>query len=172
MARERVARSNGSNGAPGPRVRSSLSVAELRQLIALMNSSDIREIAIEHEEGNLRLTLRKPEPIALPAAPAGEAPELEPLALEEAEEEQAAREKLVEVRSPLVGIFRAALKRGASPLVAADAPVEQGQVVAAVEALNVLTEVEAGAPGRVKQILVSEGQAVEYGQPLLLIDPA
>jgi biotin carboxyl carrier protein len=49
--------------------------------------------------------------------------------------------------------------------------VREGQVVAAIEALNVLNEVEAGSAGRVREILVHDGQPVEYGQPLVIIEP-
>ncbi len=49
--------------------------------------------------------------------------------------------------------------------------VREGQVVAAIEALNVLNEVEASGSGRVHEILASDGQPVEYGQPLLVIEP-
>ncbi len=77
----------------------------------------------------------------------------------------------VEVRSPLVGVFRSSMKEHGKPLVSTDETVRQGQVVAAIEALNVLNEVEAPTAGRVKEVLVEDGQPVEYGQPLLLVEP-
>jgi acetyl-CoA carboxylase biotin carboxyl carrier protein len=171
MARDRVARSNGS---PGARVRSSLSVAELRQLIALMNRSDIQEITLEHELGGLRLTLRKPEPVIAPpvALESADSEQLELDALVESGGETPGHDALIEVRSPLVGIFRTAMKGDGKALVHEDDTVREGQVVAAVESLNVLNEVEVSVAGRVKRLLVSDGQAVEFGQPLLLVEPA
>jgi acetyl-CoA carboxylase biotin carboxyl carrier protein len=110
MVRERAERGDGSSA----RLRSSLSVAELRQLITLMNSSDIEEIT--------------------------------------------------------VGIFRAAPRPGKPAIHQGDA-VRGGQAVAAIEALNVLNEVEIEAAGKVKEVLVNDGQAVEYGQVLMVVEP-
>lgn len=148
----------------------SLSVAELRQLITLMNGSDIEEIAIEEQSGSLRLALRKAAPVALPAAGGGSIEEsLEALLVDEAPDEGASGD--VEVRSPLVGVFRVGMKPGAKALATIGDVVREGQVVCAVEALNVPNEVEAPIAGRLSAVFVSEGQAVEYGQPLLTIEP-
>ncbi|HEX6818221.1 MAG TPA: biotin/lipoyl-containing protein [Ktedonobacterales bacterium] len=169
-----IARRNGALHS-APRVR--LSVAELRQLIRMMSTSDIAEITLEHPTGGLHLTLKKPAPIVL--APAAVAPA--GIDLEEAEMSQSAEVEevpaskpelpLVEVRSPLVGIFRSSMKEHGKPLVHAEETVRQGQVVAAIEALNVFNEVEVPTAGQVKKVLVTDGQPVEYGQPLLLIEP-
>lgn len=154
--------------------RTSLSVAELRQLISLMNGTDVEEISIEKESDGLRLVLRKPAPLGAARGAAG------PRIADEAdfaEEEAAAEETVppaptqVEVRSPLVGVYRTSMKAGSKALVRVGDVVREGQVVAAVEALNVFNEVEASTGGRVTDILVSDGTAVEYGQPLLVVEP-
>jgi biotin carboxyl carrier protein len=178
MTRERVVQSNGVSSAHAP---SRLSVAEVRQLIALMNAGDIEEITLEHEAAGLRLTLRKPAPEVAPPAASADTIELD--GFEAAEEGAAAIQpqeeaeladpnaNLVEIHAPLVGRFRRAMSRDGAALVAENALVKPGQVVAAVEALNVLNEVEASVVGRVRQILVSDGDFVEYGKPLLRIEP-
>ncbi len=146
-----------------------LSVAELRQLITLMNGSDIEEIGIEEATSGLRLSLRKPAPISV-APGAGADDELyDSLVIEETESQ--AEANTVEVRAPLVGVFRMAMKAGARPLTALGDVIREGQILCAVEALNVYTEVEAPAAGRLKAVFVSDGQPVEYGQPLLEIEP-
>jgi acetyl-CoA carboxylase biotin carboxyl carrier protein len=164
MAREKTER-------PGEATTSaqhvSLSVAELRQLITLMNGSEIEEIGIEEASSGLRLSLRKPAPFA--AAPAAEDDPLEYLIADGATEDPPAT--TVEVTSPLVGLFRAGMKPGARPLCGVGDIVREGQVVCAVEALNVFNEVEAPAAGRLVAIYASDGQPVEYGQPLLAIEP-
>ncbi|HEV8193288.1 MAG TPA: biotin/lipoyl-containing protein [Ktedonobacterales bacterium] len=169
MVRERAERGEG----PSARLRSSLSVAELRQLISLMNSSDIEEITIEHAAHGLHLTLRKPAPVAISTAAAAavsdgvdgyEMADPSPAA------DEAPREHTVDVRAPLVGVFRAAPRPGKSAIQAGDA-VREGQAVAAIEALNVLNEVEIESAGRVKEVLVGDGQAVEYGQVLMVVEP-
>lgn len=167
MVRERAERGGET---PAAQPRNVLSVAELRQLIALMNNTDLEEITIEQETFGLRLTLRKPPAPVPVAAPSTELEFLESGDLLPADPLPA--ETGTEVRAPLVGVFRSALKTGGRPLASAGEVVREGQVVGAIEALNVLNEIEASAGGRVKDILVSDGQAVEYGQPLLVIDAA
>lgn len=169
MVRERVDRNGGS--APVP-PSASLSVAELRQLIALMEHSDIEEITIEHEGDGMHLTLRKPAPVALdPSAalaagiPVEVASDPAPEAV--AEDDSTAT---LDVRSMLVGFYRAVAKRGAKPVAPGDT-VKEGQIIGAVEALNVLNEIESPAAGRVKEILVDDGQPVEYGQVLMMVEP-
>ena len=173
MVRERADRNSGS--APVP-TSTSLSVAELRQLITLMEKSDIEEITIEHEGDGLHLTLRKPAPVELdPAALLGAGELLESAALagtESAPEAEAEDEavKALDIRSTLVGFYRAVARRGAKPLAPGDS-VKEGQIIGAVEALNVLNEVESPAAGRVRKILVDDGQPVQYGQVLMMVEP-
>ncbi|HEU0027865.1 MAG TPA: biotin/lipoyl-containing protein [Ktedonobacterales bacterium] len=166
MAREKTERpSEATPGAP----HVSLSVAELRQLITLMNGSEIEEIGIEEASSGLRLSLRKPAPLAAAAPPGVEDDTLEYLIADGVAENPPST--TVEVTSPLVGLFRAGMKPGARPLCGVGDIVREGQVVCAVEALNVFNEVEAPAAGRLLTIYAADGQPVEYGQPLLAIEP-
>ncbi len=146
-----------------------LSVAELRQLITLMNGSDIEEIGIEEANSGLRLSLRKPAPVSMAASGGADDDLYDALIIEETETRIEAT--TVEVRAPLVGIFRAGMKPGARPLSAIGDVIREGQIICAVEALNVFNEVEAPADGRLTAIYVNDGQPVEYGQPLLEIEP-
>ncbi|HEY7975424.1 MAG TPA: biotin/lipoyl-containing protein [Ktedonobacterales bacterium] len=146
-----------------------LSVAELRQLISLMNGSDIEEIGIEETSSGLRLALRKPAPISVAAGASADDDLFDALVVEETESR--VESTAVEVRAPLVGVFRAAMKADARPLSALGDVIRAGQIICAVEALNVYTEVEAPAAGRLTAIYVNDGQPVEYGQPLLEIEP-
>jgi acetyl-CoA carboxylase biotin carboxyl carrier protein len=171
MVRERADRNGGS--APVP-TSTSLSVAELRQLITLMEKSDIEEITIEHESDGLHLTLRKPVPVELdPSMLLGAGELLESAALAVADpgaEAEAEAVNALDIRSTLVGFYRAVAKRGAKPLAPGD-NVKEGQIIGAVEALNVLNEVESPAAGRVRTILVDDGQPVQYGQVLMKVEP-
>jgi len=171
MVRERADRNGGS--APVP-TSTSLSVAELRQLITLMEKSDIEEITIEHESDGLHLTLRKPVPVELdPSMLLGAGEQLESAALAVADpgaEAEAEAVNALDIRSTLVGFYRAVAKRGAKPLAPGD-NVKEGQIIGAVEALNVLNEVESPAAGRVRTILVDDGQPVQYGQVLMKVEP-
>src|SRR6185437_13788210 len=146
-----------------------------RQLISLLNSSDNEEITIEHAAHGLHLTLRKPAPVAVSAeALAAELDGMDGYGYEIAEPSpvggEAPREHTVDVRAQLVGVFRSAPRPGKAAVQVGDA-VREGQAVAAIEALNVLNEVEIAAAGRVKEVLVGDGQAVEYGQVLMVLEP-
>lgn len=168
MARER----GGEAGQPQQHpAGQSLSIAEVRQLIALMQNSDLEEIAVEREGEGLKLSLRKPTPVTY----AGGTGEMDFAQLVEfsSSESTADREQdhPVPVGAPLVGRFHVGLKPKARPLVTVGDVVREGQVLGTIETLNVLNEVEASQPGRIVEVLVTEGQAVEYGQPLMLIEP-
>lgn len=165
MARERIERGGDVRPAQSP---NTLNVAEIRQLVKLMGDGDIDEITIEQENAGLKLTLRKPAPVVF----AGEFETAEswsddPPPAEDVEQQSTA----LTIGAPLVGIFRASMKADGKPLVAVGDTVREGQVVAAIEALNVLNEVEASYAGQVVEIKATDGQPVEYGQPLLIVEP-
>ena len=73
------------------------------------------------------------------------------------------------MKSPLVGTFYAAPSEDAEPFVMVGDHVEEGQVLAIVEAMKLMNEIESDFTGTVKEILVENAQAVEYGQPLFVI---
>jgi biotin carboxyl carrier protein len=136
-----------------------------------MESSDISEISIERESEGLKLMLRR----LAPPPPDGWPEEIEEdgyaddLPADSADRNSPSSG--IEIGAPLVGIFRASMDSG-KPLIAPGDKVRTGQIIAAIEALNLLSEVEATVAGRVAEILVLDGQAVEYGQPLLVIEPS
>jgi acetyl-CoA carboxylase biotin carboxyl carrier protein len=168
MVRERTER---GGEIPPPQPPAGLSIAEIRQLIGLMESSDISEISIERESEGLKLLLRRPAPPLggwlEEIEEDGHPDDLSP----DAGERNTGHREGVEIGAPLVGIFRASMTSG-KPLVASGDRVRKGQIIAAIEALNLLSEVEATVAGRVVEILALDGQAVEYGQPLLVIEPS
>jgi acetyl-CoA carboxylase biotin carboxyl carrier protein len=161
MVRERAERGGDTTPAGPP---TGLSIAEIRQLIGLMESGDIDEISIERESEGLKLVLRRPS-FTDSMLEAGDDFDFDDAATE--------NEKLdgVEIGAPLVGVFRTSMT-GEKPLVGPGDIVRKGQIIAAIEALNVLSEVEASAAGRIAEILAVDGQPVEYGQTLLVIEPA
>ncbi|WBB52646.1 acetyl-CoA carboxylase biotin carboxyl carrier protein [Verrucosispora sp. WMMD573] len=76
------------------------------------------------------------------------------------------------VHSPMVGTFYRSPQPGAAPFVAVGDLVRPGQVVGIVEAMKLMNEIVADRPGRVAEVLVADGQPVEYDQPLVALDPA
>ena len=79
---------------------------------------------------------------------------------------------MVTVEAPMVGTFYRASSPTAEPYVREGDVVKEGQIVCIIEAMKLMNEIEAKVAGRVAKILVENGQAVEYGQPLFLIEPA
>jgi biotin carboxyl carrier protein len=170
MARERgerIERSERAAETSAAPVPPSLSIAEIRQLVAMINTSDIEEIAIDRAADGLKLVLRR--------LPAGHLAAFESDGEDDldggdgAGEPGHAPENTYEVSAPLVGVFRANARPGGKPLVPGDV-VREGQVIAAIEALNVWNEVEATEAGRVREVIAADGTPVEYGQPLLIIE--
>ncbi|NDH33772.1 MAG: acetyl-CoA carboxylase biotin carboxyl carrier protein, partial [Betaproteobacteria bacterium] len=74
------------------------------------------------------------------------------------------------VKSPMVGTFYRASQPGADPFVQIGSKVSEHDVLCLIEAMKLLNEIEAGQAGTVTQILVENGQPVEYGQPLFVIE--
>jgi acetyl-CoA carboxylase biotin carboxyl carrier protein len=160
-------------------VSAGMSVEQVRWLIQMMDNSDVHELTIERESEGLKLTLRKPTPLvgtsplvaaavetngALPFTPQQE------MESASTEAQAAESEKVQKVTAMLVGIFRASLKRGSKAAANVGDQVRQAQVVGAIEALNVMNEVETPVAGRIVEIVVKDGQPVEYGQHLMTIE--
>jgi acetyl-CoA carboxylase biotin carboxyl carrier protein len=76
------------------------------------------------------------------------------------------------VKSPIVGTFYGSPSPGAAPFVSPGDQVEKGQVIGIIEAMKLMNEIEADAAGEIVRCLVSNGQAIEFGQPLFAIRPA
>lgn len=157
---------------------------EFENLIKLIDTVSASELTgFKYEEKGLKLQMSKGDGevkvVAAPAAPlpaaplpAGPAPAPAPAAeasapLKEETEEAAKPGKIVE--SPLVGTFYAAPAEDAEPFVTVGSAVKKGQTLAIVEAMKLMNEIESDYDGTVAEILVENGQPVEYGQPLFRI---
>jgi acetyl-CoA carboxylase biotin carboxyl carrier protein len=132
----------------------------LPSLLELLQNSDLREL--ELSEGGMRVRVHR--------APAIEADEMDGIILEE-EDLPSVVPPIMQVVAPLVGTFYRASTPGTPPLVTEGSHVEEETVIGIIEALQVLTEVEAGCTGIVTSVLATDGQPVEYGQALVEVDP-
>ena len=158
-----------------------MKVDQVLQLIQAVSDSELTEF--KYEEDGVKLSLKKTEgkivqvqaPAVIPAAsvapaPAAAAPAAAPAAAEVSAPEAAdALPAGNVVKSPLVGTFYAAPAEDAEPFVKVGDSVKEGQVLAIVEAMKLMNEIESDFTGTVAEILVENGQAVEYGQPLFVI---
>jgi biotin carboxyl carrier protein len=143
-----------------------ISVEQLRRLVQLLDRSDVSELEIKRAGEGMRLVLRKvkmPEHAELSTSQLGG-----PISTDT--EVTAPVETKQQIVAPLVGIFHSWAKPKGGALVAVGDMVRVGQLVATIQSLNVMNDVESSVEGRVVEILVQDGQPVEYGQPLMTID--
>jgi acetyl-CoA carboxylase biotin carboxyl carrier protein len=140
---------------------------DVRQLIELLKGTDVTELLYEKEGVRIKLRRGFASAHADERRPASEKqPDVE-------EAEAAARHdaRLYTVTSPLVGTFYRSADKGAEPFVEVGRKVLKGQTLCIVEAMKLMNEIESDINGVVVKIIVENGQSVEYGEPLFLIDP-
>lgn len=152
-----------------------MDLRKLKTLIDLVSESNVSELEITEAEGKVRIVksagvvqqiVTAPVAAAAPApTPAAAAP-----AAPVAELPAPAAATGHQVKSPMVGTFYRASSPGARPFVDLGAQVKEGDTLCIIEAMKILNEIEADKAGTVTRILVENGQAVEYGQPLFIIE--
>jgi acetyl-CoA carboxylase biotin carboxyl carrier protein len=155
-----------------------MDLRKLKTLIDLVSESNISELEITETEGKVRIvkgggaapvqyvqTLAAPQAAAAPAA-AG-APATPAVASAPAAEAAPAGHA---VKSPMVGTFYRSSSPGAAAFVEVGSKVNEGDTICITEAMKILNEIEADKSGTITQILGENGQAVEYGQPLFIIE--
>ncbi len=145
-----------------------MDLRKLKTLIELVESSGIGELEIQEGEERVRITRAAPTPTVMVQAPAG-APAVAPASVAAEVAPALPEPEGHVVKSPMVGTFYRAAAPGAKPFVEVGDSVETGDTLCVVEAMKLMNEIEADASGTVKQILVENGQPVEFGQPLVLI---
>ncbi len=156
-----------------------MDIRKVKKLIELLDESGIAEIEITEGEESVRISryaqgapvvAAAPPPPPAPAPAAAPAPEpaassdAPPLAASEPEEDGH------EVTAPMVGTFYSAASPGAAPYVQVGDRVNEGDTLCIIEAMKMMNQIEAEVSGVVKSIRVQNGEAVEYGQVLVVID--
>ena len=156
-----------------------MDLRKLKTLIDLVSESNVSELEITEAEGKVRIVksagVAAVAPMAMPApvaaAPAVAAPVAAAAAPAAAPAEAApAAAAGHAVKSPMVGTFYRSASPGAAPFVQIGSVVKEGETLCIVEAMKILNEIESDKSGTVTQILCENGQAVEYGQPLFVIE--
>ncbi len=155
-----------------------MDLRKLKTLIDLVSESNVSELEITEAEGKVRIVKASPAvmpaPVTYSMAPAPAAVVATP-AVEVAPSPPAAPAAPAAptghtVKSPMVGTFYRSSAPGAKPFVEVGDSIKEGDTICIVEAMKILNEIEADKSGTVTQILVQNGQAVEYGQPLFVIE--
>lgn len=152
-----------------------MDLRKLKTLIDLVSDSNVSELEITEAEGKVRIVkgvvgapiqqysvpavaMPPPAAPAAAAAPSLPDPPAPPASVDHV------------VKSPMVGTFYRSASPGAKPFVEVGDQIKQGETVCIVEAMKILNEIEADRSGTVLKILCENGQAVEYGQPLFVIE--
>jgi acetyl-CoA carboxylase biotin carboxyl carrier protein len=150
-----------------------MDLRKLKTLIDLVSDSNVSELEITEAEGKVRIVksmgVAAPvvlqqaapvlaAPVAVAAAPAPEAPVVAEVAAGHA------------VKSPMVGTFYRSSSPGSAPFIQIGSVVKEGDTLCIIEAMKILNEIESDKSGTVTQILCENGQAVEYGQALFIVE--
>jgi acetyl-CoA carboxylase biotin carboxyl carrier protein len=153
-----------------------MDLRKVKTLIDLVQQSDITELEITEGEERVRITrggtvVHAPvaAPIAYPAAMMATTQEMLAQSAPAAAPEAPAEPQGHVLKSPMVGTFYRSSSPGGKPFVDVGQAVKADETVCIIEAMKLLNEIESGAEGVIKQILVENGQPVEYGQPLMII---
>jgi acetyl-CoA carboxylase biotin carboxyl carrier protein len=154
-------------------------MSEIKELIKLVDQSSLQELEIENEGS--RLLIRKPnktETLFVNTAPQYANTQAYPTAVNQPQApmngSNAAKEMnstLHTIVSPMVGTFYQSSSPGSAPFVSVGAKVGVKTAVCIIEAMKLMNEIEAEVNGEIVEILVENGQLVEYGQPLFLVKP-
>lgn len=153
-----------------------MDLRKLKTLIDLVSESNVSELEITEAEGKVRIVKSAgtvvQQVVAAPAAPAAAAaPVAAPVAGLPAPAAAAPAAPTGHVvKSPMVGTFYRSSSPGAKPFVEIGSQVKEGETLCIIEAMKILNEIEADKSGTVTRILGENGQAVEYGQPLFIIE--
>jgi acetyl-CoA carboxylase biotin carboxyl carrier protein len=157
-----------------------MDMRKLKTLVDLVSESNISELEITEAEGKVRIVKAGyGVPTTMMMQPAGQmmmAPAAQPQAAPAdaasaapAAEAPAAPAGHV-VKSPMVGTFYRSASPGSKPFAEVGAAIKEGDPICIIEAMKIMDEIEADMSGTVTKILVENGQAVEFGQPLFIIE--
>jgi acetyl-CoA carboxylase biotin carboxyl carrier protein len=154
-----------------------VNLSQVGELLGLFNQTQITELNLK--SGDFELTLRKGDRAVIVTAPAvadapltQELPLVVPSTPPETPTPPPGSKKLVDVLSPMVGTFYRAPAPDEDPFVEVGETIRHGQTVCIIEAMKLMNEIEAEVNGQVVEILVQNGEPVEYGQALLRVNPS
>jgi acetyl-CoA carboxylase biotin carboxyl carrier protein len=144
-----------------------MDLEKLKEFIKFMEENNLCELEIEEEGKKIRL--KKFSEGSLPAHYSP--PPMHRESTKQVEEKEEKKENLIEIKAPMVGTFYRAPSPGAKPFVEVGDTVNPGDVVCIIEAMKLMNEIKSEVSGKIKEILVENGQPVEFGQTLFLIEP-
>ncbi len=148
---------------------------EIRELIDLLEGTDVAEIEVENEGRRVRLRRAGgalPAETVVAAVPQTVASAVSAAGSGAGAPSSSEDDKGFVVKAPIVGSFYRSPSPEAPPFAEVGATVNKGQVLCIIEAMKLMNEIESEISGTVRKAFVQNGESVEYGQPLFVIDPA
>ena len=149
-----------------------MDLRKLKTLIDLVSDSNITELEITEAEGKVRIVKGAPAgtvyaqaPMVMSAVPAMAAA---PAAAAAAEVPAVSTDKVI--KSPMVGTFYRSASPGSKPFVELGEAIKEGQPVCIIEAMKIMNEIESDCTGKIIRMLCDNGQSVEFGQPLFIVE--
>lgn len=141
-----------------------MNIKEIKEVIELMKENNLREFEMERD--GLRISLKRglkgePEMVTQPQQIIAE----KPVVLQ-----KVVPDNITQIISPMVGTFYSASAPDAAPYVVVGQEVDPDKVVCIIEAMKVMNEIKAEVKGRIKEILVKNGEPIEFGQPLFVVE--
>ena len=151
-----------------------MNIKEIKEMITLMNENGLMELEIEKD--GMRVKLKKSSsqegfngPILVERQSVqSEAGQAKPQTIEQQDKSSV---KTLEVKSPMVGTFYRAPSPEAPPYVEVGQVIQPGQVICIIEAMKLMNEIKSEIKGKILEILVDNAEPVEFGQPILLVEP-
>lgn len=162
-----------------------MDIKEIKKIIELMKENELSEFELA-EEG-FRITVRRPYASATPQVMIGQTPSYMPAfsappaapaaapgaaAAPTAPAKEALPSNLIEIKSPMVGTFYRSASPEAEPYCSVGSTIEGESVVCIIEAMKVMNEIKAEVKGVIRKVLVENATAVQYGEPLFLVEPS
>ena len=153
-----------------------MDISQIKKLIQLLNDNNLGELKVQ--EGDFKITIRhrdyaKTSGVAsVVAAPATANTNSAPAAPAETKKEETPTGNFTTVKAPMIGTFYRSAGEGKEPFVKVGDKVKKGDVLCIIEAMKLFNEIQSEVSGKIVKVMTDNAQAVEYDQPLFLVEPA
>ena len=153
-----------------------MDISQIKKLIQLLNDNNLGELKVQ--EGDFKITIRHRDyaktsgAASVVAAPAAASAASAPAASTETKKEETPSGNFSTVKAPMIGTFYRSAGEGKEPFVKVGDKVKKGDVLCIIEAMKLFNEIQSEVSGKIIKVMVDNAQAVEYDQPLFLVEPA
>ena len=141
-----------------------MDITLIKKLIRLLNDNNLGELKVE--EGDLKITVRSRDQ-------QGSAPQISVAAnTDEKKNETPQGGNFITVKAPMIGTFYRSSSPDKEPFVKVGDKIKKGDVLCVIEAMKLFNEIQSEVSGKIVKVMVDNAQAIEYDQPLFLVEPA